>query len=195
MRLYALLERLGYRRLATRVYGVEVTGAERVPRRGPAILVANHESLFDPWILALVSPRPVRYMAKSELWRWRLLGVAFESFGAFPVERGAGDRTAISRAAALLEDGELLGIFPQGTSKQHPERPFHRGAARLALTTGVPLIPVRLTGTRGVPRLWPTRRTRVHVGEPIPVTQARPTIAAARELTAHLERRIAEAPA
>ena len=185
MILYRLLERANFRGIARRLYRVRITGSEQVPAAGPAILVANHESMFDPWLLALATPRPVRYMAKAELWRFALVGKVVEAFGAFPVERGTGDGSAISRAAALVRSGEVIGIFPQGTSKQLPNRVFHRGAARLALTTGAPLVPVRLVGTRGFPR--PGRRhTEVHVGEPILVEPAKPTVAAARELTNRL---------
>ena len=195
MKLYGLLERTGFRSLAGRLYNVELIGAERIPSTGPAILVANHESLFDPWILALATPRPVRYMAKSELWQHRVVGAAVESFGAFPVERGAGDATAMSRAAQLLGDGQVLGLFPQGTSKLRSPRRYHRGAARLALTTGAPLLPVALIGTRGKPWPWRRRRTRVIVGEPIPVERGRPTVTAARALTAQLQERIEQAGA
>ncbi len=149
------------------------------------ILVANHESMFDPWLLALATPRPVRYMAKAELWRVALVGRTLDAFGAFPVERGTGDGAAMSRAASLLRDAQVLGIFPQGTSKQLPDRGFHRGAARLALTTGAPIVPVRLVGTRGFPRPG-RRRTQVHVCEPIVVEPAKPTVAAARELTSRV---------
>jgi 1-acyl-sn-glycerol-3-phosphate acyltransferase len=184
--LYRFLERMNFRGIARRLYRVTITGAERIPARDAVILVANHESMFDPWLLALATPRPVRYMAKSELWRIPLVGRALDAFGTFPVERGTGDGTAMSRAASLLHEGEVIGIFPQGTSKQLPERPFHRGAARLALATGAPLVPVRLVGTRGF--LRPGRRpTQVHVGEPIVVQQAKPTVAAARALTAQVE--------
>ena len=190
--LYRLLERVNFRGIARRVYRVRVTGAQRIPARGAAILVANHESMFDPWLLALATPRPVRYMAKAELWRVPLVARVLEAFGAFPVERGTGDGSAMSRAASLLRAGEVIAIFPQGTSKQLPDRVFHRGAARLALATGAPIVPVRLVGTRGFPR--PGRRaTSVHVGEPIIVDAAKPTVAAARELTARLERAIAAA--
>ena len=185
MILYRLLERANFRGIAGRLYRVRITGSERIPVASGAILVANHESMFDPWLLALATPRPVRYMAKAELWRYALVGKVVEAFGAFPVERGTGDGSAISRAAALLRSGEVIGIFPQGTSKQLPNRVFHRGAARLALTTGAPLIPVRLVGSRGFPR--PGRRsTEVHVCEPILVEPAKPTVAAARELTNRL---------
>ena len=186
MILYRLLERANFRGIAKRLYRVTVTGSERVPATGPVILVANHESMFDPWLLALATPRPIRYMTKAELWRIPLVGRALDAFGTFPVERGTGDGTAMSRAASLLHDGEVIGIFPQGTSKQLPNRPFHRGAARLALATGAPLVPVRLVGTRGIYR--PGRGpTGVHVGEPIVVEQAKPTVTAARALTARVE--------
>jgi len=193
MLLYRFLEHAGFRPLARFLYGVRLEGCEHIPPTGGVILVANHESLFDPWLLALATPRTVRYMAKSELWNHRVVGAAVEAFGAFPVERGSGDSAAMSHAAQLLRDGNVLGLFPQGTSKQLPSRPFHRGAARLALATGAPLIPVVLTGTRGVPRPWRRRRTVVEVGEPIPVEPARPTVAAAKALTAELERRILRA--
>ena len=127
MILYRLLERANFRGIAQRLYRVRVTGAERIPVRSGAILVANHESMFDPWLLALVTPRPVRYMAKAELWRVALVGRVLEAFGAFPVERGTGDGSAMSQAAALLRSGEVIAIFPQGTSKQLPGRAFHRG--------------------------------------------------------------------
>ena len=189
MKLYALLERTRFRHLAKWLYKVEVAGADRIPD-GPVILVANHESLFDPWLLALATPRTVRYMAKSELWKYRLVGAAIESFGAFPVERGAGDTTALSRAAELLRQGNVLGIFPQGTSRRLPQRPYHRGAARLALSTGAPLVPVGMTDARRLPSPWGKRRTVIKVGEAIHVDPARPTVAAAKKLTVELERQI-----
>jgi 1-acyl-sn-glycerol-3-phosphate acyltransferase len=187
--LYDVLERTGFRRLITALYRVELRGAERVPATGGVILVANHESLFDPWLLALATPRPVRYMAKAELWRYPLIGRTLDAFKAFPVERGTGDSTAISNAAELLRRGEVLGMFPQGTSKQLARRIYRRGAARLALATGAPIVPVRLIGTRGFPR--PGRPpTRVLVGEPIHVEPAKPTLVAAKALTQRVEREL-----
>ena len=129
-------------------------------------------------------------MAKAELFGPRLLAKVMRSLNAFPVERGGGDHAAMSEAGRLLAGGAVLGIFPQGTSKPERQIGWHRGAARLALATGAPLVPVRLTGTRRMPR--PTR-IRIVVGEPIVVPVARPTVAATRSLTARLEQAVVTA--
>jgi 1-acyl-sn-glycerol-3-phosphate acyltransferase len=194
--LYELLEAIGFRPFAKWLYRVRIDGAEQVPPRGPAILAANHESLIDPWILGLVTPRPIRYMAKSELWNYPVLRNVMNGFGTFPIQRGAGDTDALGVAGRLLRDGEVLGIFPQGTCLPYRRRPWHRGAARLALATGTPLVPVALVGTEKA--LRPHRiklgrpRIRVLVGRPVEVARQRPTIAGAKALTQRLEDAIAE---
>jgi 1-acyl-sn-glycerol-3-phosphate acyltransferase len=187
---YGFLNAVGFRELLRRLYRIEVVGAERIPASGPAILVANHASIWDPFVLGVATRREIHYMAKAELFRRRPVAAALRSLNAFPVERGGGDTAAISEAAGLLGRGALLGMFPQGTSKPERQSGWHRGAARLALVTGAPLIPVRLSGTRPLPR-----RTRVciDVGEPITVPVGRPTIAAARALTEHVEQAVAAA--
>jgi 1-acyl-sn-glycerol-3-phosphate acyltransferase len=184
---YQFLHRIGFRALLRSVYRIEVVGADRIPADGPAILVANHESIWDPFILGVATPREIHYMAKSELFRTRPLAWAMHSLNAFPVERGGGDREAMSEAGRLLAGGAVLGIFPQGTSRPEKQIGWHRGAARLALATGVPLVPVRLSGTRGLPR---TRGMRLVVGEPIVVEVGRPTIAAAKDLTERVEQAV-----
>lgn len=183
MNAYHFLDRIHFRDGLRRLYHIEVVGAERIPARGGAILVANHESIWDPFVLGVATSREIHYMAKAELFKSRPLAAALRSLNAFPVDRGSGDHAAIGEAARLLERGELLGIFPQGTSKPERQNGWHRGAARLALVTGAPVVPVRLTGTRPLP--WRTR-IRIAVGEPIVVDRSRPTIAAARGLTAQL---------
>jgi 1-acyl-sn-glycerol-3-phosphate acyltransferase len=187
---YRLLDRIGFRDALRRLYRIEVVGAERVPASGGAIVVANHESIWDPFVLGVATRREIHYMAKSELFRVRPVAALLRSLNAFPVERGAGDRAAIGEAAQRLRRGELLGIFPQGTSKPEGQKGWHRGAARLALATGTAVVPVRLVGTRPLPR---RTRIRIVVGEVIRVEPARPTIAAARVLTARFEAAVAAA--
>lgn len=187
MSVYRFLDRIHFRDALRRLYRIEVVGAERIPADGGAIIVANHESIWDPFVLGVITQREIHYMAKAELFSWRPLAAVLRSLNAFPVERGSGDHTAISEAAALLAEQKLLGIFPQGTSKPERQNGWHRGAARLALVTGTPVIPVRLRGTRPLPR---RTRVQIEIGEPIQVSIGRPTVAAAKSLTTELEQAV-----
>ena len=172
--------------LARLLYRIELVG--RIPP-GASVVAANHESVLDPPLLALASRRPLRFLAKEELWSNRFGAWLMESLGAVPVARGREGYIAIDRAEQLIRAGELVAIFPQGTVAGGT---WTRGAARLALATGVPLVPVRIVGTAkalsrgriGFPRI------RIVVGEPIPVELAPPTVAAARELTRILHERV-----
>ncbi len=140
-------------------------------------------------LVALAADQPLHFLAKEELWRTRVGAWLADAYGAIPVARGRGDRTALARAAALLEGGEAVAIFPEGTVRGGV---WSRGAARLALATGTPLVPVRIVGSAlalsrgrvGLPRL------RVLVGEPISVARAEPTVASARDLTRELQARV-----
>jgi 1-acyl-sn-glycerol-3-phosphate acyltransferase len=194
--LYEVAERTGYRFLLGHLYRVEVRGAERIPREGAVILAANHESMLDPWLLPLATRRPVRYMAKAELWRYAPVRWVMEKFGTFPVERGTGDRVAVGRAAQLLAEGELLGIFPQGTCLPFRNRRWHRGAAKLALATGATIVPVCLVGTERALRPGKFKlgfpRVLVLVGEPIEVERAKPNLNGAKMLTDRIEAAVEE---
>jgi 1-acyl-sn-glycerol-3-phosphate acyltransferase len=195
--LYRVLDALHFREFLRRIYRIQVVGAEHIPARGGVILASNHESLFDPWLLAVATTRPIRYMAKRELWRYPLVGRAMDAFGTFPIQRGAGDRTAMSRGADLLRAGAVLGVFPQGTARPFRRRPFQRGAAKLALTVGCPLVPVCLIGSEKV--LRPNKpkvglpAVQILIAPPIEVAaNGRPTIPAAKALTQQLEATITE---
>ena len=172
--------------VARLLYRIEIVGS--LPP-GPVIVAANHESLLDPPVLALVSRGPLHFLAKVELWRYRPGAWLMDALGGIPIRRDRSDLLAVGRALELLRAGESVAIFPQGTVQGGA---WTRGAARLALATGAPLVPVRIIGTRqalstgriGFPKI------RLVVGEPIPVEQAKPTLAAARALTAELVRRV-----
>lgn len=172
-----------------------IDGAEHIPVTGAAVLAPNHESLLDPFFLSLATQRVVHYMAKAELWDIPLLGPICEGFAAFPVRRGESDGGAIGSAMELLRAGELLGVFPQGTCLPYRERRWRRGAARLALEAGCPLIPVALVHTEralrpGKPKLG-LPQVRVIVGEPL-LPEGPATLEAADVLTARLEAAISE---
>ena len=179
------------RPLLRMLYRVEGTGWERIPAGGGAVLAASHDSLIDPFMLGVATPRVIHYMAKAELWRYPVLKQVMQGFGAFPVQRGRGDAGAVTHGRTMLERGELVGMFPQGTCLPHRHRPWRRGAARLAKESGAPLVPICLVNTEkalrprrpklGLPKVF------VHVAEPLD-----PSEGTVEELTAEAERRVAE---
>jgi 1-acyl-sn-glycerol-3-phosphate acyltransferase len=145
-------------------------GREHLPTRGPLLLAANHRSFLDPFVIGMLVRRPVYYMAKRELFQRRWQAWLLNSLGAFPVDRGAGDREAVDTARAILERGDCVVIFPEGTRvRPGPLGAPRRGIGRLALETGAPVAPVAVIGTEDVRRGWRIRprKVRLRVGRPL----------------------------
>ena len=166
--LYALVAVLSWP-VVRLVYRLRVTGREHVPDGG-CVLAANHWSNFDPWPLGLpLFPRRfLRFMAKKELF-WPPLGWIVQAGGGFRVDRGARDTQAIETAVALCRAGHAVVMFPEGTRRskglrKRYEARWHTGAARIALSAGVPLVPAGIAGTERLGRLGPLR---VAYGPPI----------------------------
>lgn len=142
---------------------LEVKGVEYVPMRGALIVAANHVTNFDVFPLQIALPRPLFFMGKAELFRNPLMDVVLRNLGAFPVYRGTKDQWALWHARRVLENGAVLGMFPEGTrSKGRGMRLGKTGAARLAIETNTPILPVALIGTDQFFRHFP-RRARVTV--------------------------------
>jgi 1-acyl-sn-glycerol-3-phosphate acyltransferase len=175
------------------VWRLEVDGAAHVPA-GPLIVVANHDSLSDPFFLGAAVERPLRFLAKRELWRNGAVGWILDGLGGIPVDRQRGDVGAVAAAAQALDRGAAVAIFPQGTVLGPADRPWQRGAARLALTTGAPVVPAAILGANAVLRPGTRRprraRVRVVIGPPIVVERTEPTIPATRELTERLRKAV-----
>jgi 1-acyl-sn-glycerol-3-phosphate acyltransferase len=145
-------------------------GMEHVPKTGPVIFAANHRSFMDPFVIAMLTRRPVYFVAKKELFENRLQGWILNQLGAFPVERETGDRQSMATARAILARGDCVVIFPEGTRiRTGPLATPRRGFGRLALETGAPVVPVAVIGTDRVRRGWLIRpcRVRVRAGRPI----------------------------
>ncbi len=183
-------------RLVVRVaWRLRVTGVEQLPA-GPCVVAANHESVLDAFLVGVAIPRPVRFLGKAELWRRRSLGRLLTALGGIPVARDRGDRAALEHAVRALERGEVVGVFPQGTVLGGEERRWRRGAARLALIAGVPIVPVCIVDAERA--LQPIRRrlgfpvVRVLIGAPITVEQGNPTPEAALELTLRIRAAVDE---
>ena len=161
------------------LWKVKVNGAEHIPASGPAIFCPNHTSVIDSFMLPLVLPRRISYVGKAEYMdSWKTKYV-FPAMGMIPIDRGGGEAAerALSTAARVLDDGEFFGIYPEGTRARDGK--LHRGrtgAARLALRTGAPIIPVGMKGTREiqppdakVPK--PFKSCEIRFGRPIEVSR------------------------
>ncbi len=184
--------------LATALWRPTVTGLEHVPRSGGVLLASNHRSFIDSVVIPVVVPRKVVFLAKSDYFtgtgvKGALSRAWFESLGMLPVDRDDTNAALASLGIAqeVLERGEAFGIYPEGTRSRDGRLYRGRtGAAHLALTTGVPVVPVGLRGTEDLqpvgarlPRLVPVS---VSFGAPITTTgrfEGVPLGRARRELT------------
>lgn len=155
-----------------------IEGLEHVPPIGPALVVANHLHNADPVLIIAAYTRPVLFMAKKELFSIPVIRWFVRQSGAFPVDRGKPDRSALRHAEKLLSEGMLVGIFPEGTrSVTGGLTAPHPGVALLALRAGVPIIPTAIFGTEVLPfngykgrargRGWP--RVTVRIGKPFQI--------------------------
>jgi 1-acyl-sn-glycerol-3-phosphate acyltransferase len=137
------------------LFTYDCIGEENVPAQGPAVVAANHPSYLDPILLSLQVRRPIYFMAWDAMFRVPLLGALMRVFGAFPVDvRPGKGREAYARAKALVESGEVVGLFPEGhrSPSGWMEPRLREGAARLAWETGAPLVPATIAGAF---RAWP----------------------------------------
>jgi 1-acyl-sn-glycerol-3-phosphate acyltransferase len=157
------------------LWRVRVEGREHVPGHGPAVLAANHQSFCDSFFLPLVLRRRVTYVAKAEYFdSWRTAWF-FRASGQIPMQRGGGDASqrALNTAMEVLDGGDLLAIYPEGT--RAPDLRLHRGhtgVARLSLGCDVPVIPVGIVGTEEVQPIGrrlmhPFRTVTIRFGPPM----------------------------
>jgi 1-acyl-sn-glycerol-3-phosphate acyltransferase len=143
-----------------------VVGLENLPSSGAYVIAPLHRSHLDFLIVARISRRRLRYLAKAEVWRYARLGRFIERLGALPVHREGTDRDSFNRSLAVLLGGEPLMIFPEGTRGHGPHvGELREGAAYLALRAGVPLVPIGLAGTeRSIsPRYHLPRPSKVRI--------------------------------
>lgn len=131
------------------------TGRAHIPEGG-VILASNHRSFLDPFVIGLCLRRPVYFVAKRELFQYRLVGRLLNALGAFPIERGASDQQSLATARAPLERGEAVVIFPEGTRVRQLIRPV-----RVHVRRGRPLTypavqrPSRRLAAEVTARVWP----------------------------------------
>jgi len=154
-----------------------ISGREHLPSSGPYIIAPVHRSNIDSPLASFVTRRRARFMGKDSLWKIRSIGKVFTLLGGFPVTRGAADLEALKRCVAVLDAGEPLVMFPEGTRQSGSVlQPLFEGPAYVALKRGVPIVPVGIGGSEKVMRkgskmIWP-RKCHLTIGTPIMVEQS-----------------------
>jgi 1-acyl-sn-glycerol-3-phosphate acyltransferase len=156
-------------------FDLKVFGIRNIPRTGGTLIVSNHQSYLDPLVLGARMPRPMSYMAKSELFTNRVFAGLIRSLGAFPVRQGAGDVRAIKETVQRLQEGRMLNIFPEGSRTEDGTiQPMESGVALVVRKAGVPIVPAAIDGSYDA---WPKgkkvfRRHPIQIvfGPPLDVT-------------------------
>ncbi len=152
------------------VWRLTVTGTENVPKDGALVVACNHVSNLDPVALGCAMPRPVRYMAKRQLFAMPILGPLITSLQAYSVDREGSALAAMRVSLAVLKSGGIVGIFPEGRRNVTGDVKEKGGAALLAAMGKVPIVPAAIEGTAN---LWSFNRIRVTFGEPFYVERHR----------------------
>lgn len=185
--------------IALRVFADwEVSGRENVPPVGSLIVVANHQSNFDPSLLATSLPRRVRFLAKRGIFRGPLVSWFLQQYGAFPLNRDGADPRAYRWMLDQLQRDKAIVVFPEGTRSRGGMKKALPGVASLALKSEASLLPVGITGT-GHMGTWarifnPTGHLRVNIGRAfsLPPVEGKPSKAVLDSLTDVIMTRIAE---
>jgi len=129
-------------------FRLEVVDKDRMPSSGPFVLAPVHRSNIDFFLVAALTKTRMRYMGKDSLWKVPLLGRFIAALGAFPVRRGKADREALRTCMTIIENGEPLVMFPEGTRREGDQvDDVFDGPAYVAARTGVPLVPVGIGGS------------------------------------------------
>ncbi len=180
------------------VFRIEVEGAENFPKHGSAILAPNHRSLIDHFVIGALTKRQVWFMGKAELFENKYAAKLLNALGAFPVKRGKPDRASLQRCLELLAQGNLVGIYPEGTRK--PDSRFdevEEGFAYIAVRSGAPIVPIGMSGTEAVfpkdRKLPRVVKIRVVIGKPFRLTAQTSGVlprTKLREATAHAQQNL-----
>ncbi len=147
-----------------------VEGMENVPSHGPAILMINHISFIDPFVVIHILPRNIVPLAKIEVYEYPIVGIFPRLWGVIPVRREEFDRRAVKQVLEVLKAGEIVLVAPEGTRGQELQE-GKEGVAYLASKSGVPVVPVAIDGTQGFPALrgadpWKGPGAFVRFGKP-----------------------------
>ena len=153
-------------------FRLKVTGQQNIPQDGPFIIVANHSSLLDPVILGVSIKPKIIFVAAAYLFEIHWLGYLLRKANSIPVQR-ENDIKAIKQSLKILQQGGILGIFPEGgVDRQKDDLPIKAGAAYLATKVGVPIVPIKIKGAdkvlpRGAKFIRSLNKIEVEIKKPI----------------------------
>jgi 1-acyl-sn-glycerol-3-phosphate acyltransferase len=137
---------------------MDISGLEHLPHDGPVVIACNHVTNFDVFPMQLSLPRPIFFMAKAELFKFPLMDIALRNLGAFPVYRGEKDAWAMKHARRVLEEGQTLGMFPEGTRNKGKGLSVAKtGTARMTIENQCPIVPMVVIGTDEFFKRFPRR--------------------------------------
>lgn len=161
------------------IYRFEVFGKENFPKEGGVLLCSNHIDNLDPPVVGINAPRPVYFMAKEELFNVPVLGKILPDLNAFPVKRGMSDREALRKGLGILKEGNVLGLFPEGTrSKTGQLGKGLAGAGFFALRSEAHVVPCAIIGPYKA-----FSKLKVVYGKPFDMKELRERKASAEETT------------
>ena len=161
------------------IYQFRVIGKENLPTEGGVLLCTNHIHNFDPIVVGITAPRPIHFMAKEELFTVPILGKIMPLINAFPVKRGLSDRGALRKGLGILKEGNVLGLFPEGTrSKTGELGEGLAGAGFFALRSNAHIVPCAIIGP-----YKPFKRLKVVYGKPIDMEEYRKNKATPEQTT------------
>ncbi|MDD2352016.1 MAG: lysophospholipid acyltransferase family protein [Candidatus Caldatribacteriota bacterium] len=171
---YKIARFIGYI-LSLLFWPIEIRGGNDFHHNGPLILAANHVSYLDPIALAIAFKRQIYFLAKKEVFDNPFLGLIVKGLGAIPVDRKNVSPVTIKKTYSILKNGNVLGIFPEGTRSLNGELlDFNKGMIKIALKTSSPIIPVGIAGTNDIyppkakfPSFWGRKKITVSFGDPI----------------------------
>ncbi len=159
--------------LAFIIFRIDIKGKENIPEEGRLIIAANHISFIDPVMLAFCTRRPIHFMGKKELFENKFLSWFFTKLNAFPVDRDGSDLAAVKHSLKILNNDEVLGIFPEGTRvKEFDIENAKAGVGLLALKTKTPVVPVYIDANYKI-----FGKININIGKPIlynDIIEARP---------------------
>lgn len=174
--------------ILTPLYRIKIEGMDNFPKNGGVLLCSNHISELDPPVVGITCPRPVHFIAKEELFEMPLLKTILPNVNAIPIKRGMSDRNALRKGLAVLKEGNVLGLFPEGTrSKTGELGEGLAGAGFFALRTDAQVVPCAVIG-----KYKPFRRVRIVYGPPIDMVELRNKKESAEAVTAVIMGKIKE---